>query len=47
MYAVTFRNSRRGVVSGVVCGTAPRLYDMSDPVQLVSDCCAVEYSGVT
>jgi hypothetical protein len=32
MYAVTSRNNRRGVASGVLCGSAPRLYDSTDRV---------------
>jgi hypothetical protein len=33
-YAVTSRNNRRGVASGVLCGSAPMLYDLTDRVLL-------------
>jgi hypothetical protein len=40
--SVVTSRSRRGVV---LCGFAPRLYDLTDQVQL-SECSAVGYSGV-
>jgi hypothetical protein len=44
-YAVTSRNNRTGVAGGVLCGSAPRLYDSTDRVQFserVSECSAVD-----
>jgi hypothetical protein len=45
-YVVTSRNDRRGVASGVLCGSASRLCDLTDRAQLDSECSAIEYSGV-
>lgn len=36
MSVVTSCNSRIDFASGVFCGSAPRLYDLSDRVQVVS-----------
>jgi hypothetical protein len=32
-YTATSYNNRRGVASGVFCGSAPRLYDSTDGVK--------------
>jgi hypothetical protein len=41
--AVTSRNNSRGVASGVLCGSDPRLHDSIDRVQFrESECSAVE-----
>jgi hypothetical protein len=48
-FAVTSRNNRRGVASGVLCGSAPRLFDSTYRVMFSYDLClprAVEYSRV-
>jgi hypothetical protein len=44
--AVKSRDNIRGDVGGVLCGSAPRLYDSTDCVLLVSECSALEFSGV-
>jgi hypothetical protein len=40
--AVTSRNNRRGVASGVLCGSAPRIYDSADRFRSESEFSAVE-----
>jgi hypothetical protein len=43
--SVVTSHNRRCDASGVLCGFAPRLYDLTDRVQL-SECSAVWYIGV-
>jgi hypothetical protein len=42
--AVTSRNNRRDVADGVLCGSAPNLYDLTRPTELssASECSEVE-----
>jgi hypothetical protein len=44
--AVMSCNNRRNIASGVLCGSAPWLYDSIDRVLVVSELSSVEYSGV-
>jgi hypothetical protein len=46
MYAVMSHNKKRGVASGIFCGSAPMLYDSTDQVSSISESSAAEYSGV-
>jgi hypothetical protein len=44
--AVTLHNSRRGDAGGVLCGSAPRLYDSTDVFCSANECSSVEGSVV-